>query len=368
MEAKEIKVAEVHTWRTVLRRSVPWKTARYTKGDIEATVVEISDECGASGYGYVPAMLLEGESGPSAEALLHSVLKPLIKRKDIVGIQPLMQDMDLALMHNLQLKFAIEEALLDLQGKKLGIPVYDLLGGLSRREVPVMRMLGIKSPKDTAAQARGFVDRGYTHIKLKIGLDETRDVEAMQAVREEVGNAIFMTADANRSYTPMQAIRIINKMEKWKLDGIEQPLVREDVRGMTFVRQHIGTPMMVDEGVLTSADALRFIEADAIDVVCIKLWKVGGFMKAREIASLCNAANISCHIGSTAGSQLLEAGQLHFAASTLNLMGGAEIGEFEELAEDPASGLQIVDGVLKVSDAPGLGVAIDLSKAREITF
>lgn len=84
--AQEWKIGEVRTWRTVLRRAVPWKTARYTKGDIEATIVGISDESGVMGYGYVPAMLLEGESAPSAEALLHGVLKPLIKRKDFVGI------------------------------------------------------------------------------------------------------------------------------------------------------------------------------------------------------------------------------------------------------------------------------------------
>jgi L-alanine-DL-glutamate epimerase-like enolase superfamily enzyme len=157
-------------------------------------------------------------------------------------------------------------------------------------------------------------------------------------------------------------------MEKFKLDGIEQPVAREDVRGMAFVRQHIGTPLMVDEGVLTSTDAMRLIEADAMDVVCIKLWKVGGFMKAREIASLCRSNNIGCHIGSTPGSQLLEAGQLQFAASTPDLAMGAEIGEFDEFTEDPASGLEIKGGALQVSDAPGLGVEVDLSKARELTM
>jgi L-alanine-DL-glutamate epimerase-like enolase superfamily enzyme len=263
--AQEWKIGEVRTWRTVLRRAVPWKTARYTKGDIEATIVGISDESGVMGYGYVPAMLLEGESAPSAEALLHGVLKPLIKRKDLVGIQPLLMEMDLALAHNLQVKFAVEEALLDLQAKRLHTPVYNLLGGLCRREVPVMRMLGIKTPKETAEEARSMVERGYTHIKLKVGLDEKRDIETMRIVRETVGEAIFISADANRSYTPMQAIRVINQLEKWRLDAIEQPVRADDIRGMAFVRQHIHIPLMADEGVLTSADALRFVEAGALE-------------------------------------------------------------------------------------------------------
>jgi muconate cycloisomerase len=134
---------------------------------------------------------------------------------------------------------------------------------------------------------------------------------------------------------------------------------------MAFVRQHVEVPVMADEGVQTAADALRFLETGAMDAVSIKLWKMGGFYKAREIASVCSAANVGVHIGSTAGSQLLEAAQLHFAASIPDLMAGAEIGEFESLSDDPASGLMLTDGALRVPAAPGLGVEIDPSKLRE---
>jgi L-alanine-DL-glutamate epimerase-like enolase superfamily enzyme len=113
---------------------------------------------------------------------------------------------------------------------------------------------------------------------------------------------------------------------------------------------------------------MRLIEADAMDVVCIKLWKVGGFAKAREIASLCRVNGIGCHIGSTPGSQLLEAGQLQFAASIPDLVMGAEIGEFDEFSEDPCSGLEVKNGCLTVSDEPGLGVKLDLSNAVEMVL
>ena len=120
-----------------------------------------------------------------------------------------------------------------------------------------MRMLGIKTPGETAEEARSLVGRGYTHIKLKVGLDEKRDVETMRIVRETVGDEIFISADANRSYTPMEAVKVITQLEKWRLDAIEQPVRADDIRGMAFIRQHIRTPLMADEGVLTSADALR---------------------------------------------------------------------------------------------------------------
>jgi L-alanine-DL-glutamate epimerase-like enolase superfamily enzyme len=117
----------------------------------------------------------------------------------------------------------------------------------------------------------------------------------------------------------------------------------------------------------TKGDIEALIEVGAIDAVSIKLWNVGGFMKGKEIAALCNANNCFCHIASTPGSRLMEAGQLHFAASTPNMFAGAELGEFEPLLDDPASGLDIVNGKLKVPMGPGLGVKVDLSNARETT-
>ena len=362
------KIKEIRTWKTWLRRAVAWKTARYTKGDIEAAVIQITDENGLSGYGYVPAMLLEGESGPSAQILLNTVLKPIILRPEIAGVQPLIKELDMQLPLNFQLKFAVEEALLDLQGKQKGVPVYDLIGGLSRRDVPVMRILGLKSAKETAEEACSYIAKGYTHLKMKVGADETRDVECMQAVREAVGKDIIIAADANRSYAGevRKAIRIINKLEKFGLDGMEQPVGRDDYKGMAFVRQRVSCPIFADEGVLTVADAVRYIDAEAMDVVSLKLWKVGGFTKAREIAALCRAHHIPCHIGSTPGSQLLEAGQLQFAASVPDLCMGAEIDMFTSFTEDPASGLEVKNGVLTVTDAPGLGINIDLSKATEV--
>src|SRR3972149_2509462 len=104
-----------------------------------------------------------------------------------------------------------------------------------------------------------------------------------------------------------------------------------------------------------------------MDAGSIKLWKMGVYYKSREIAAVCSAANVGVHVGSTAGSQLLEAMQLHFAASIPDLFAGAEIGEFESLNEDPASGLTVGQGSLRVPDRPGLGVDIDKSKLRETT-
>ena len=362
-----LKIGKVQTWRVVLKRKTVWKTARYTKGDIDALVIGISDPDGVTGYGCVPAMFLEGESAPSAEALLYTVLMPVIIGREHAGVQPLMNAIELSLRHNHQLKFAVEEALLDMTARKLNTPLFNLLGGLCFADTPVMRALTLKSPEDTAKDAVAYKDKGYTHMKLKVGLDPKRDVAALKAVREAVGDDVFLSIDANRSYSPMQAIQVITKMEPYGLNLCEQPTKADDVRGMAFIRSHVQTPIMADEGVRTPAEAARLIEAGAIDAVAIKLWNVGGFFKGKEIAAICSASNCGTHIATTPGSQIMEAGQLHFAASTPTMFGGAELAEFAALQEDPGQGLEIINGRLAVPMGPGLGINIDLSRGVETT-
>ena len=366
-ESGTFTIGSVQTWRAVLRRAVAWKTARYTKGDIEATVVGISDADGTTGYGYMPSMSIVGESPLSSESLIQTLLAPVMKDHSFFGIQPVLREIDQVLGANFQTKFAIEEALWDLLGKKLETPLVNLIAPACRLEVPVMRMLGLKPPQETAGEAKALVDRGYRHVKVKIGLDEKRDVETVRRVRDAVGKEVFLSADANQAYAPMQAVRVLRQLEDASLGLVEQPVRRDDIRGMAFVRQNVSVPIMADEGIETATDALRHIEAGAMDAVSVKIWKMGGIYRAQEIASVCRAANVSVHVGSTAGSQLMEAIQLHFCAALPELFGGAEISEFESLTNDPAAGLVVENGVLRVPDAPGLGVAIDHGRLRETT-
>jgi len=366
-ESALVSIKSVRTWRAVLRRAIAWKTARYSKGDIEATVVGITDNDGMVGYGYMPSMSIVGEAAPSSEAVIQTLLAPAVKDRKFAGIQPVLRELEQVLGSNFQTKFAIEEALWDLMAKKLQTPLVNLIGGACRREVPVMRMLGLKPPQETAAEAKALIDRGYGHVKVKIGLDEKRDVETVRRVRDVIGAEVFLSVDANQAYAPMQAVRVLKQLEDVRLGVVEQPVRRDDIRGMAFVRQHVAVPIMADEGIETATDALRHIEAGAMDAVSIKLWKMGGLYRARDIASVCSAANVRVHVGSTAGSQLLEAMQLHFCASLPDLFGGAEIGEFESLTNDPASGLVVEHGALQLSNSPGLGVQINHEKLRETT-
>ena len=195
-----------------------------------------------------------------------------------------------------------------------------------------MRMLGLKPPKETAAEAQALVERGYRYVKIKIGLDDKRDIETVKTHPRNLGEDVFISVDANQSYTPMRAVKVLNQLRE--LQSRRRASSRSGKTTCAAWRlcaRMSNIPIMADEGVDTGADALRLIEADAMDAVSIKIWKMGGYYKSREIAAVCSAANVGVHVGSTAGSQLMEAMQLHFCAAIPELFAGAEIGEFESL-------------------------------------
>src|SRR5207342_770689 len=121
-----------------------------------------------------------------------------------------------------------------LQAKRMKTPLFNLFGGLCRREVPVMRMLGLKPPKETADEALALVKRGYRYVKIKIGLDDKRDIETVKRTRDALGDDVSISVDANQAYTPMQAVKVLSQLAECNLIVCEQPVRQDDVRGMAF--------------------------------------------------------------------------------------------------------------------------------------
>jgi L-alanine-DL-glutamate epimerase-like enolase superfamily enzyme len=119
---------------------------------------------------------------------------------------------------------------------------------------------------------------------------------------------------------------------------------------------------MADESIATAGDALRWIEAGAADAISVKLWKQGSLSEAERIAAVCATTNTRCHVGTTASSRLHEAAQATFVACQPEITDGAEIAEFEDFDGDPAHGIEVVDGVIRIPDAPGFGVEVDTAR------
>jgi muconate cycloisomerase len=266
---------------------------------------------------------------------------------------------------------AIDMALLDLQGKLLGVPLYKLLGGRentateSERSIRLKFVVGAVEPDLAAERARRMVERGWRAIKVKVGRHENprTDVHRLQAVRDAIGSEVFLSVDANGGYTVDQAIWAASRVEKLDVALFEQPTRRGDHPAMAQVRQRSSIPIMADESVFTLRDALDVIRAGAADVLSLYPGKHGGIRALQAIARLAESAGLVCTIGSNLEREVATAAMAHVTVATPNVQcerfPGDLIGPlyFEQPLTQQLLPYQ-VDRLL-LPQGPGLGVAVD---------
>ena len=337
-----------------------WKIATGPLVGARMIYVDILTEEGVVGRGCTSsgAPFLSGESEASVVHIIEDVFSKLLIGKNPFDIEDIMRTLDRAALMNNRAKAGIDLALYDLMGKALGVPVRSLLGNSTSKRVPIMRLIGLKEPKSMADDAASLADQGYRALKIKVGEDLRSDIARVGGIRHAVSDDVTLTVDINQAYSPKDAVELIHALGQYGVAMIEQPVSKEDISGMAYVRERVGIPVEADESVLTIADAARVIVAKAADFISIKPIKMGGLNKAKKVAAVCEAFNVGCVVGTVAGSQLIDAANGHFIASTPNVWWAAEVGEFMRLQDDPVSGLKIVDGFLEVSDGPGFGVSI----------
>ena len=203
-----------------------------------------------------------------------------------------------------------------------------------------------------------------------------RDVANFIAVRESVGPDIVVGMDPNEGWTVSEAMRAIHKLEPYRLDYLEQPVKRQNIAGMAAIRREMkGIPLMADEGVMTLADSFALARAEAVDVFCLKLYKVGGLRAGRKIAAVAEASGIQLNIGGLAvQSQLEAAAGAHFYASSPErlIMPAAEfvfgVGGLGPDPLVPDTDFVVKDGHVMVPDGPGLGIQVSEDALKRHTL
>ena len=338
---------------TMPKKDPSWRFALAASPTSDGFVVRIAGENG-SGVGWASVLDHLG-IGRGRVAADLAVLARLLEGRDADEAAGLI---DAAAASN-PAKAAVETALLDLISSERGVGLYGLFGPRVRDRVFVLRILALKTPGETARIARELVDAGYRHLKIKLEGDGVVDVARVRAVRSEVGSDVVLTVDANQSYrSATEAIAAIEAMEREHIALVEQPLPVGEDRAMAEVAQAVATPIEADEAAQTLDDIRRLADRRAVDAVSLKVPKLGGLRRAREAAALCREAGIACRLGAHVGSRLLAAAALHVAAATPEVGDVAELGEFARLRGDPAEGIEVEGGMLRVPDGPGLGVRL----------
>ena len=242
---------------------------------------------------------------------------------------------------------AVDIALHDLIGKKLGLPLYRIFGLNPDRAPQTSFTIGIGTPDEVQEWARAAAQH-FSILKIKLGRDTEASIAQVRAIRA-VSDA-RLVADANCAWSLEQALEIIPRLADLGLEWIEQPLPEEDLNGMRRLRQASPLPIFADEPVRTARDIPRL--AGYADGVSIKLMKAGGLRQAYQAIAVARAHGLqvllSCMVETSLG--------ITAAAHLAPLADWADLDGNQTLTNDPFLGVRVQEGRLLLPDGPGLGV------------
>ncbi|MBK7713730.1 MAG: dipeptide epimerase [Bacteroidales bacterium] len=274
----------------------PFRIAIGTKYSIENALVTIVLSNGIEGYGEAaPLEPINGENQATVLATLNSC-RDFLTGNDISEYSAMAKKLKSVFWAQVTARCAIEMALLDAYTKCLDIPFYKFLGG-SDNKVETDYTIDIVAPDIARINAAKLSGKGYRILKTKVGKNLTDDIDRILAIRDGAPGC-GITLDANQGYSPVEAVHFLRELEKNNIHPVlfEQPVIKTDLAGMRFVKDHSFVPIAADESVFTSADAINIVRTGCADVINIKIMK-SGILEAIEIATIARAANIKLMIG-----------------------------------------------------------------------
>lgn len=260
-------------------------------------------------------------------------------------IEDIVTAMDRRLHGNAAAKASVDMALYDLLGKRLGAPVYQLLG-LNPEHTPLTSFtIGIDEPAEMARKAAEAA-RTYPILKIKVGA--SHDLDTVRAIRDVTDATLRV--DANAAWTPKEAIRTIRALEPYNIEFVEQPLHPADLEGLRFVREHVAMPIIADESCVTESDIPRLV--GAVDGINIKLMKCGGIHHALRMIHTARAHHLKVMLGCMIESSLAITAAAHLSP----LVDYADLDGMLLVNDDPYEGVRVEKGKLILPDRAGLGV------------
>jgi L-alanine-DL-glutamate epimerase-like enolase superfamily enzyme len=351
-------VKEFDVQRCTMRKEDPtWRFALGASPVTDGHVLRIAADDGTEGFGYASATPHMGSIQETLRAELE-LFRPLVIGRDPHTIEAILIDLDKCLRGAPQAKAAVDCALHDVLARSLGVPLNVLFGGPVRDNVPILRILAIKTPAEMAMQAQKLVDKGYRYLKVKVHGDVDEDVARVAAIRRQVGDGVHLTIDANQSYSPKDAIAALNRMAEHRIDLAEQPVSADDFAGLGLVTQSVPVTVEADEAAGSLREIFELVSKRMVDAVSLKIPKLGGLRNTLAAARLCEAGHIQYRLGAAVGSRLLAAQGLHLACALPGVDYACELGEFDRLLDDPFEGLEVENGRLKLPPGPGSGVRL----------
>jgi L-alanine-DL-glutamate epimerase-like enolase superfamily enzyme len=291
----------------------PFTIAIGTQYSIRNVLVTVVLENGIEGFGEAaPFESINGENQATALMALQSCRDFLVGKKasDYIRISRQLKSVFWA---QVTARCAVEMALLDAYTKTLGLPLYRFFGGMEQ-QLETDYTVDIMTPNAARKSASQLSQKGYHMLKIKVGKDPKEDLQRILAILEGAPEC-QITLDANQGFSPSNAVHFMDELERRGIRPtlLEQPVLKTDLEGMKFVKEHTCVPVAADETVFTAADAIRVVRTGCADVINIKLMK-SGIVEALDIAAIARSANLGLMIGCMLETRLGLSCAVHFAA------------------------------------------------------
>ena len=359
-----MKITKIEGHHVRIPLVYPAKWSGGTRRAAPAYLIEIHTDEGVVGLGECV-----GPTIPVISAIVKEELCQFLIGQDPLNTELLVRKMEEFARNWLQLGAyaiaGIEMALLDIKGKWLDTPVYQLLGGRCKKEVGYAGYLFIDQPEQNARRALAYKEQGYTEIKLKVGRDLNQDADTLAAIREAIGGEIKIRVDANMNWSVPTAIKWIRALQKYDIQYVEQPVPDYDLDGMAAVRRAVDLPIAADESCSSVERVLELIKRDCCDVFVVYVSEAGGLSRARTIASIADACGRWCVMGTWAETGVATIAGAHVIASSTNFVFCNDSHYMLQSDDVITRPLQIVNGGIALPQGPGLGIALDPQKLDE---
>ncbi len=357
--------------------------------------MQLLTDQGVTGVG--DAAVAYGTGSLSAAAMIKELVQQFVVGRDPFAIEALWSDM---YDHSFWAKgggtiifagiSAIEQALWDIKGKCLGVPVYELLGGKMRDKVRVYPngwSYRCVKPEDFAREAERVLKGGYTALKIyplatpqldpdshlqhvshrSIDSDaEQRAVAIVKAVRDSIGPKVDLMLDVSAELTTDAIIRLGRKFEEWNIAFFEEPVDPSDVEALKKVSEHVNIPIATGERIYTRYGFRRIMELHAADILQPDIGNTGGIMETKKIAAMAETYNMRIQ-PHNCSSPVCTAASLQLDATIANFyiqeLYPYRIPEHFAVV-DHAPELDIRDGYMPIPNRPGLGMELVESRVK----
>lgn len=254
--------------------------------------------------------------------------------------------------------FAVDSAWWDWRGRAERLSLSAMLGGAQGSRVTVTEQIFIHDWSTAEAELSAILARGTRRLKLKIGLSPVADLETVRRVRAFVGPTVDLRVDANRAYTLNDSETFYQQLADLGVQAFEEPLSQHNWADLRALRQRLGVPVILDESILRIEDLHQAIAEQALDILNVKLTRLGGISLAREYVTLCQQHNLGVLIGCTEDLGLGTAAIVHLGASVVNGHSVEGVGPLRLGFDVVTPAWQVHDGALEVPTGPGLGVSL----------